>query len=175
MFKYCLFAYVLGVVTAVIFNKFVKIDISIKKNEKVAAKRIKMTSNKPVEIQEIETLLNEIRKNGKLPINLSPVVLKSLLEISKCDNWENILDSDTKQNLHKIYKKWQKHLKAESNTDILTTSSQYGFETYWEGTIEEYKEALEKGLIDENTKIKLFQYSDETYSLDENGNWIENT
>ena len=175
MFKYCLFAYVLGVVTAVIFNKFVKIDISIKKNENSKAKRIKIPSSKPVEIQEIETLLNEIRKNGKLPINLSPVVLKSLSEISKCENWENILDSDTKQNLHKIYKKWQQHLKAESNTDILTTSSQHGFETYWEGTIEEYKEALEKGLIDENTKIKLFQYSDETYSFDENGNWIENT
>ena len=77
--------------------------------------------------------------------------------------------------MHKIYKKWQEHLKAENNTDVLKTSSQHGFETYWEGTIEEYREALEKGLIDENTKIKLFQYSDETYSLDENGNWIENT
>ena len=87
MIKYCLLAYILGIVTAVIFNKFVKIDITIKKNEKLKAKRIKIPSNKPVEIQEIETLLNEIRQKGKLPIKLSPVVLKSLLEISKCDNW----------------------------------------------------------------------------------------
>ena len=94
----------------------------------------------------------------------------SLKEISKTDNWEEKIDNETIENLYKIYERWQRHINNKPQKAI-KVSGAGGFHKYeyWEGTMEEYKEALAKNLIDEFTDINIIEYTGEILAMDEEG------
>lgn len=149
-----------------VFAKFIKIEISIKKNASKQSIAYKKTSNPKINC--INQMLSEINKNGQLSINLSGAVLMSLKEISKTPDWDKKLDNETIENLYQIYQRWQRHNKG-NNTKAVKISSAGGFhkKKYWEGTLEEYKEALRLGLIDEYTDVEIFE-DDKNYR----GAWL---
>ena len=85
-------------------------------------------------------LLAEIKENGKLPIYLSPVVLKSLVVIADSPDWDTKLDDESINNLNKIYEKWQRHIKNSSkNQPIVQLGTAGGFEEPQPEQIEEYE------------------------------------
>lgn len=112
-------------------------------------------------LQKAKILLDIIRKNGKLPIRLNPQVIKGLKVIANSNNWENEIDSETLNNIIKIYNKWQAAIKAANDKKVIKGLKGFGFEKpdIWEGTFEEYQKAIDNGIINESTKVYIIDNS----------------
>lgn len=157
-----------------LFDKKIQISVNIKHkfnvsstrdNKKIVSKQNNI--NKTNKYYKATCLINEIQQNGKLPIHISPAVQYSLDIISKTSNWQSQIDDESLNNLNKIYDKWQRHLKANMAETVHAGEAVNMELNYWEGTEEEYEKALEDGLIDEHTKIKII-FDEKNYK----GSWI---
>lgn len=164
-----LIAFFSGIIITIIFQKYV--EIKIKRSPKQVNKK---TKNMNPKINCINEMLWEIKKNGNLSINLSGAVLMSLKEISKINNWEEKIDNETMENLYKIYERWQRHLNNKPQKAVkVAAAGGFHKQKYWEGTLTEYKEAVENGLIDDFTDVEILE-DDENYhgsylSIDSDG------
>lgn len=150
-----------------LFDKKIKITISPRENNNLnkisfsPMKQIKESSkeenklNSSDRLYKATCLINEIKLKGKLPCELSPAVLHSLTIIAKTPEWEKQLDDESIKNLNRIYDKWQRHVKASRVNTVQHVGAAGNMEEpkYWEGTEEEYFNALEEGIIDEKNSI----------------------
>lgn len=152
-----------------LFDKKIKITISPRENNNLnkinfsPMKQIKESSkeenklNSSDRLYKATCLINEIKLKGKLPCELSPAVLHSLTIIAKTPEWEKQLDDESIKNLNRIYDKWQRHVKASRVNTVQHVGAAGNMDEpkYWEGTEEEYFNALEEGIIDEDTKVEI--------------------
>ena len=152
-----------------LFDK--KIQITIKTKKTINDKKITLkdyTYSKDIKkdltnivdkkFYKAKILLTEIKRKGKLPIDLSPAILYSLTTIANTPNWDTQLDDESLHNLNRIYEKWQQHIKVgRAKAQVVGTAENMQQQDYWEGTEEEYLQALEDGLIDENTKVRIYE------------------
>lgn len=164
-----------------LFDKKIKITISPRENNNLnkinfsPMKQIKESSkeenklNSSDRLYKATCLINEIKLKGKLPCELSPTVLHSLTIIAKTPEWEKQLDDESIKNLNRIYDKWQRNVKASRVNTVQHVGAAGNMEEpkYWEGTEEEYFNALEEGIIDEDTIITIIA-DDKDYK----GSWI---
>lgn len=141
--------------------------------QRIKEPKEKIAISENPKIKSIKSMLKEVKTAGKLSINLSAPVLMSLKEIAKTPDWDKKIDSETIENLYKIYLRWNRQ--AKSNENIVGVSSAEGFNKnkYWEGTYEEYKQDMEKGLIDANTTVKIIEYTGSVITMDEEGQMEE--
>lgn len=151
----------IGIICGFLLHKYVKISFNI------PIKTLKPKNNnvekiyyfeKGSKLDCINQLLNEIRDNKSLPIDISPVIMRSLKTIANTKNWDKKLDKESINNLYKIYNKWQQHIKAEQITSYSSAGKAEGFEELeeWEGTEEEYEKALANGIITPYTRVKIY-------------------
>lgn len=120
---------------------------------------------------KINLLFEELKQKGSLPIRLSDEVVKSLLEIANTKDWHKSLDNQTINQIIHIYERWQRNINNTSSDKIVSTSAGGGFEQreYWEGTLEEYHIAKSKGIIKDNTDVRIVTYSNTHYIINEDG------
>lgn len=167
----------IGILLYWLFDKKIKITVSTRedKQTKISAlkqiREIHQEKNKLFpddRLYKATCLINEIKSKGDLPFKVSPAVLHSLTVISQTSNWQQQLDEESLQNLNRIYDKWQRHIKAKK-ANIQRAGEAVNMEApkYWEGTEEEYFNALEEGIIDENTKVNII-IDEKNY----HGSWI---
>lgn len=156
---------IIGILSTLLYFKKDKPVLDISK--KIKPKNI-VKSKYP----NIEMLLNEIRNTGTLPIEIKPIVMRSLVTIANTPDWETKLDKESIKNLNKIYEKWQGHLKStKSQTQKVGKSMNMEAPKYWEGTLKEYEAALSAGVIDDNTVIEIIdEYGDKDSSY--HGSWL---
>lgn len=137
--------------------------------------RKKVKFEPDTDFYKINLLLEELNSKGKLPIRLKEEVLTGLLEIAKNKDWYKVLDAETIEHLLFIYNKWQRALANISKNKIVLVSGGGGFEQkeYWEGTLEEYHIAKSKGIITENTEVRIIpdekNYHGSYYTINEDG------
>ncbi len=167
----------IGVFIYWLFDKKIKITVSSRETKQIQVSTLKQIRKIPQEenklypndrLYKATSLIEEIKLKGKLPFKLSPAVLHSLTIISQTPDWENQLDDESLQNLNRIYDKWQRHIKAVQ-AQVQSAGEAVNMEVpkYWEGTEEEYFNALEQGIIDENTNVNIIT-DDKNY----HGSWI---
>lgn len=163
----CCVSFVIGCMASYLFQKYVSVEVKIKKIN------VNPKMFEDARLQNIQIMLNEINHSGILPIKIPKAAEKSLMIIAKTKDWEKQIDEETIKTLNKIYNSWQMYLKNKGKISSgAKTVTGGGFDVdYWEGSEEEYQEALKNGKINENTKCRICQY--ERYTLDENGNWEE--
>lgn len=167
----CIISFFIGCISTFLFQKYVSIEFKIKKAE------IKPQIFTDMRLQKIQLLLEEIKRNGRIPVKIPKAAEKSLMIIAQTKNWEKQIDEETIKTLNKIYNSWQMHIESEKKICKIDkgvkTSGGGGFDSkYWEGTEEEYYEALQKGIIDENTTCRIFKIAG-SYEMNENGSWEE--
>ena len=166
----CVVSFFVGCITSYLFQRYISIEIKIKKAI------IKPKVFRDPRLQKIQIMLEEIKRCGTIPVKLPKAAEKSLMVIAQTKDWENKIDEQTLNTLNRIYNTWQMHVESEKKCKMskgaqVTVGG--GFEKkYWEGTEEEYEEALKNGEIDENTTCRIYKLGD-SYTLNENGSWEE--
>ena len=163
--SFSVFIFLVGFILGLFFNLLFNVKYSAI-NNKILEKQDKnsVSSTKNIEdpkLQKAKILLDTIRKNGKLPIRLNPQVIKGLKVIANSNNWENEIDSETLNNIIKIYNTWQAAIKSANDKKVIKGLKGFGFEKpdIWEGTFEEYQKAIDNGIINENTKAYIIDNS----------------
>lgn len=152
-----------GIICGILLEKFIlkklKISIQFQEDKSFPSKKSIIHKRKSVDskFNKAQQLINEIREKGHLPFTIRPQVMASLDIIAKTQNWEDKIDDDTLNILNKIYDKWQNYLKSAQVETIQSIVETVNMEQpkYWEGTEEEYFNALEQGIIDENTEVNI--------------------
>ena len=156
----------------IIFDKYIlthfKLVVKVEKNNTPITNQ-PLPTNISNKYLKAESLINYVKTHDSLPIRVSSSILYGLKEIAKSQNWQAEIDDFTLENLNKIYDRLQRALKP-SNKTVQQVGEAGNMEEpkYWEGTQKEYEEALENGLIDENTKVNIL-IDEENY----HGSWIE--
>lgn len=159
-----------------LFDKKIKITISSKatENKPTRLSTIKYSDknnilSKSGKFYKAICLIEEVKTTGKLPFKVSRAVLHSLTIISQTPNWVEQLDDESLQNLNRIYDKWQNYLKSAKIDTVHSIGETVNMDQpkYWEGTEEEYFNALEQGIINENTKVNII-IDEKNY----HGSWI---
>lgn len=159
-------------ILGIIFDKYVlkrfKLIVKVEKNNSTITNQ-PLPTNTNNKYFKAESLINYVKIHDSLPIRVSSSVLYGLKEIAKSPNWQAEIDDFTLGNLNKIYDRLQRALKPSKKiVQQVGETGNMEEQKYWEGTQKEYEEALEKGLIDENTKVNIL-IDEENY----HGSWIE--
>lgn len=159
-------------ILGIIFDKYVlkrfKLIVKVEKNNSTITNQ-PLPTNTNNKYFKAESLINYVKIHDSLPIRVSSSVLYGLKEIAKSPNWQAEIDDFTLGNLNKIYDRLQRALKPSKKiVQQVGETGNMEEPKYWEGTQKEYEEALEKGLIDENTKVNIL-IDEENY----HGSWIE--
>ena len=159
----------IGWICSYLFQKYISIEFKIKKAN---IKHKIFTDNR---LQKIQIMLEEIKRCGTIPIKIPKTAEKSLMLIAQTKDWDKQIDEETIKTLNKIYNSWQLHIKSEKKTKLSRSQKVgegEGFNNYFEGTPEEYFDALRKGLINKNTHCTIYEKAG-TYEMNENGSWEE--
>ena len=163
----CIVSFALGSLTTYLISKYVSIEVKIKKAD------IKHKVFMDCRLQKIQTMLEEIKRCGTIPVKIPKAAEKSLLLIAQTKDWDKHIDEETIRTLNKIYNAWQMHIESEKKSKMergQKVGKGEGFNNYFEGTKEEYWDALRKGLINENTHCTIYE-REGLYEMNENGSW----
>ena len=127
--------------------------------------------------KNVDCLLAAYKRNPKLPIYLNASMKEILNILCSSPNWKKEVDDYTLNELIKIYERWQKNLASLSSEDneVTQAASASGFksQTIWEGTQEEYIEALKNGEIKKDMDIRIIEYTGAYTIMDDNGEIME--
>lgn len=164
-----LISFFAGWLASYLFQRFVSVEVKIKKSE------IKPKVFTDPRLQKIQIMLEEIKRCGTIPVKIPKAAEKSLMLIAQTKDWDKQIDEETIKTLNKIYNSWQLHIESEKKTKLSKSQKVgegEGFNNYFEGTPEEYFDALRKGLINKNTHCTIYEKAG-TYEMNENGSWEE--
>lgn len=171
MIKYIILgflSFIFGIVLTLIITK--QFLFNSKTNEIENDECKKISENKEeIHLKHVEEVINYVKSGKKFPFYLKPEVLEALKIIASKPEYSKALDDETIKNIETIYFRL---MKAKNNNKVFKTAKGEGFNntTYWEGTEEEYFEALENGVINENTNVHLI-VDDKNW----HGSWLRYT
>lgn len=163
----CIISFLCGLILGIIIHKYVRISLKVpnKSSQEKFSDDInndKLINNSKFaegsKLYYIDKLLEKIRNKEDLPIEVTPVIMRSLKTIATTPDWDKKLDEESVDNLYRIYNRCVQHIKAEQSKSYSTVSKAEGFEVpeEWEGTQEEYEKALAAGIIKDNTHVTVY-------------------
>lgn len=164
----CIVSFALGCLTTYLISKYISIEVKIKKAD------IKHKVFMDCRLQKIQTMLEEIKRCGTIPVKIPKAAEKSLMLIAQTKDWDKQIDEETIRTLNKIYNAWQMHIESEKKTKMgrgAKTGDMQGYKKpKWEGTYKEYLQAVPDGKITPDTEITI---TDEDENIEDyHGSWI---